>query len=162
MFINVFMYSINKEDGFAGDRTYKNGVDVISLESALPIHWIIDPLSACDLLSIHAPYLFRLAAPLLIDIRGEKLGGHPLITIHISRLQKWCLNKKFFRQFIPTILNKILKKKFLKSFYLRFFKNVWKLDNPTLIKSRRKSFFSKFYKKSNTHANLKNSGTNRD
>ena len=55
----------NKEAGFAGDRTYTNGVDAVVLESALPIHWTIDPLSACDLLSIHVPYLFRLAAPLL-------------------------------------------------------------------------------------------------
>uniref|UniRef100_A0A914D9I9 Uncharacterized protein n=1 Tax=Acrobeloides nanus TaxID=290746 RepID=A0A914D9I9_9BILA len=28
-----------EEAGFAGDRTYKNGVDVVVLESALPIHW---------------------------------------------------------------------------------------------------------------------------
>uniref|UniRef100_A0A914DUI7 Uncharacterized protein n=1 Tax=Acrobeloides nanus TaxID=290746 RepID=A0A914DUI7_9BILA len=53
-----YKVNFNKEAGVAGDRTYKNGVDIVVLESALPIHWTIDPLLACDLLIIHVPYLF--------------------------------------------------------------------------------------------------------
>ena len=60
---NVATPNYSKQAGFAGDRTYKNGV--VFLERALPIHWTIDPLLACDLLSVHVPYLSRLAAPLL-------------------------------------------------------------------------------------------------
>jgi hypothetical protein len=34
--INQPLAATNKEAGFAGDRTYKNGVDVVVLENALP------------------------------------------------------------------------------------------------------------------------------
>jgi hypothetical protein len=98
----------NKEAGFTVDRMYKNGVDVIVLESALPIYWTIDPLSACDLLSIHVPYLFRLAAPYFSGRFSVKKGENVLqnlVRIH-ERMRKITLKRKSMKIQLFFLLDK--------------------------------------------------------